>query len=217
MTFGAEIWGPPLIQAAASIGGGLLSKGGNSETKQQRTARKTADDLLASIKGDGPFSGLFQTDENAFNKSFVEPAQARFRNQIAPQIQQQYIASGQQGNTGLDDQLLRAGVDLDQLLNENYLKFQQGGQDRMANALNGIVGMGAGAPNPMSTGQALQQSTAGYLSSPAFSDSLKDIFKTQPQQQQPQSPFPTTGQSPPPKGFARDWSNWNLGDSRWGQ
>lgn len=216
MTFGAEIWGPPLVAAAASTAGGLLSKGGNKETKQQRTARKTADELLASIKGNGPFSGLFQTDENAFNKSFVEPAQARFRNQIAPQIQQQYIASGQQGGTGLDDQLLRAGVDLDQLLNENYLKFQQGGQDRMSNALNSIVGMGSGAANPMSTSEALGQSTAGFLSSDPFQTFTKDIFKN-PTQQQPQSPFPTTGQAPPPKGFARDWSNWNLGDSRWGQ
>lgn len=214
MTFAAAI--PSLISAAASIGGGLLSRGGNKETKQQRTARRTADELLASIKGEGPFSNLFQTDENAFNKSFVEPAQARFRNQISPQIQQQYIASGQQGNTGLDDQLLRAGVELDQLLNESYLKFQQGGQDRMSQALNSIVGMGAGAPRPTSAMDALGQSTAGYLSSDAFSDTLKDVFKTPPQQQQ-QTPFPQPAQSPPPKGFARDWSNWNLGDPRWRQ
>lgn len=218
MTFGAEIWGPPLVAAAASTAGSLLSKGGNKETKQQRTSRKTADELLASIKGDGPFSGLFQTDENAFNKSFVEPAQARFRNQIAPQIQQQYIASGQQGGTGLDDQLLRAGVDLDQLLNENYLKFQQGGQDRMSNTLNGIVGMGAGAPNQMSNSEAFSQGVSGFLTSDPFQTFTKDIFKN-PQQQQ--SPFPMQNQgTPPPKGFAKDWQSWNnapLGDPRWGQ
>lgn len=217
MTFGAEIWGPPLASAVASIGSGLLTKGGNTETKRQKQSRRVADELLASIKGDGPYSSLFNADESAFQKSFVEPAMSRFRNQIAPQIQQQYIASGQQRGTGLDDQLLRAGVELDQLLNENYLKFQQGAQDRMGNTLNAIVGQSAGAPNPMSAMEALGQSTAGYLTSPDFGGTLKDIFKsssqqqTQTPQQQP-SPLP-----PPPKGFARDWSQWGLGDPRWRQ
>src|SRR5688572_31554021 len=52
--------------------------------------------------GQGEFSDLFNFDQDLFTKSFIEPAQAKFRNQIAPQIQQQYIASGQQRGTGLD-------------------------------------------------------------------------------------------------------------------
>jgi hypothetical protein len=216
MTFGAEIWGPPLASAVASIGSGLLNKGGNSETKRQKQSRRVADELLASIKGKGPYSSLFNADESVFQKSFIDPAMSRFRNQIAPQIQQQYIAGGQQRGTGLDDQLLRAGVELDQLLNENYLKFQQNAQDRMGNTLNAIVGQSAGAPKPMSALDALGQSTAGYLTSPDFVGTLKDIFKSSSQQQnqapmQQPSPLP-----PPPKGFARDWSQWGLGDPRWG-
>ena len=206
---------PAAISAAGSIAGGFLSKPDNQETKRQKQSRKVADELISSLKGDGPFSNLFNLDEDAFQKSYVDPAKSMFKNQIAPQIQQQYIASGQQRNTGLDDQLLRAGVDLDQLLNQEYMKWQQAGNDRAMNSINGIIGQNAGAPNPMSTGQALGQSTAGWLSSPAFADFVKDSSNyfnpNQPQQQQ--NPFP----SPAPKGFAQDWSSWGLGDKRWGQ
>jgi hypothetical protein len=171
---------PAAIQAAATIGSGLLaSKGqGSSETKMQRTQRKLVDSLLASLNGTGPYSDLFATDENAFNRSIVEPAQARFRNQIAPQIQQQYIASGQQRGTGLDDQLLRAGVDLDSMINEQYLTYQNQGKDRMQNMLNNILGQGAGAPNTPSTGQSLASAGAGYLSSDSFSKMLPDLSKS---------------------------------------
>lgn len=211
MTFGAEIWGPALISAAGSIGGGLLSRPSNKETKQQKMSRKVAEELVASLKGNGPYSDLFQRDENAFQKSFVEPSLSRFRNQIAPQIRQQYIATGQQGNSGLEDQLLRAGVDLDQMLNEKYLAFQQGGQDRMSNALNSVLGAGPGAARQMSSGEALGQSVGGYLSSPAFGDAVKGIFGQQPQAQQAMPARPTQT----PKGFAPDWQDWQLGDQRW--
>jgi len=96
MTFGAEIWGPALISAAGSIGGGWLSGKGNAnkETKTQKTKRKLVDKLIASLDGAGPYSDLYNFDQDLFNKSFIEPAKAKFRNEIAPQIQQQYIASG---------------------------------------------------------------------------------------------------------------------------
>lgn len=190
------------IGAAGSIAGGLLSKSGNQETKMQRTQRKLIDELLSSLNGNGKYSDLFSTDENAFQKSFVDPAKSMFNNQIAPQIQQQYIASGQQRGTGLDDQLLRAGVDLDQLLNQNYLQFQNQGKDRMSNALNAAVGVGPGAPNSMSNMDALKQSSAGYLSSPAFSDAISDLMKNNNQQQQVQ--FANPYAPPPRKGFEQD-------------
>src|SRR3954471_24933150 len=111
MTFGAEIWGPPLISAAASAGASWLGGQGSApkETKMQKTQRKLVDQLIASLSGSGPFSDLFNSDESVFQKSFVDPAKSLFNNQIAPQIQQQFIASGQQRGSGLDDQLLRAG------------------------------------------------------------------------------------------------------------
>jgi len=166
-----------ITSAAGSIGGGYLAgRGAGKETKTQKTQRKLIDQLILSLGGNGPYSGLFQTDESAFQKSFVDPAKALFTNQIAPQIQQQYIAGGQQRGTGLDDQLLRAGVDLDQLLNRNYLQFQNQGKDRMQNTIGQILGGGSGGTQGMSPTQSLQNAGAAYLSSTGFSDELSGLF-----------------------------------------
>lgn len=193
MTFGAEIWGPALIGAAGSIGGGLLSGSGvPKETKMQKTQRKLVDKLISSLDGNGPYSDLFAQDQNAFTKSFIEPAQALFRNKIAPQIQQQYIANGQQRGTGLDDTLTRAGVDLDALLNQHMYQFQQDALNRKQGTINSILGSGSGAQQQPSSGQNLMSSVAGFLGSDVFKDFTKDAFKTNPQ---PQSP-PRKGYEP---------------------
>lgn len=185
MTFGAEIWGPALIQAAGSVGSGYLAGRGaaGQETKMQKTQRKLVDKLIASLSGNGPYSDLFNTDENAFQKSFVEPAQAMFRNQIAPQIQQQYIANGQQRGTGLDDTLTRAGVDLDSLLNQHMYQFQQDALNRKQGTINSILGSGSGAPNSTSGGQDLMSGLSGYLSSSGFADTTANLFKKPPVEQ----------------------------------
>ena len=159
---------PALIGAAGSIGAGLLSRRRDQETKQQRLSRETTEELLASLRGEGAFSDLFNASDEAFQKSFVDPARQRFQSQTAPQIQQQFIAGGQQRGTGLDDTLTRAGVDLDTLLNQQFLSFQQGAQNRQGAALNAILGVGAGAPNEQTRGQALGESLGGFLSSDAF-------------------------------------------------
>jgi hypothetical protein len=175
MTYGAEIWGPPLIAAGASwlSGQGSASK----ETKMQKTQRKLVDQLLASLGGDGPFSNLFSSDENTFQKSFVEPAQKIFQNQIAPQIQQQYIASGQQRGTGLDDQLLRAGVDLDSLLNQHMYQFQNDALNRKQNSINSILGSGSGSENETTGGQDIMSGLSGYFNSSGFSNTFSNLFK----------------------------------------
>lgn len=188
MTFGAEIWGPALIQAAGSIGSGYLAGQGaaGQETKMQRTQRKLVDKLIASLSGEGPFSDLFKTDEGAFQKSFVEPAQAMFRNQIAPQIQQQYIANGQQRGTGLDDTLTRAGVDLDSLLNQHMYQFQQDALNRKQGTINSILGSGSGAPNSTTGGQDALSGLSGYLSSQGFADTTANLFKKTPETVKPE-------------------------------
>lgn len=216
MTFGAEIWGPALIGAAGSIGGGLLAGrgGANPETKMQKTQRKLVDQLLSSLKGNGPYKDLYNADENTFQKSFVEPAQARFRNQIAPQIQQQYIQSGQQRGTGLDDQLLRAGVDLDSLLNQQMYQFQNDAMNRKQGTINSILGSGSGAPNRPSAGQDVMSSLSGYLSSPGFADTASSLFKN-PQASTAPATAPNT--AAPRKGFEPEWKDWGLFDQRWRQ
>lgn len=175
MTFGAEFWGPPLVAAGASFlsGQGAAPK----ETKMQKTQRKLVDKLIASLQGDGPFSDLFAADDETFQRSFVEPAQSLFRNQIAPQIQQQYIASGQQRGTGLDDALTRAGVDLDAMLNQQMYQFKNDAINRRQGGINAILGSGSGAPNQQTGIQDILSGAGGYFSSPDFSNQFKDYFK----------------------------------------
>lgn len=202
------------LQAAGSIAGGVLSnKGAGRQSKMEKTKQSLVDQLLSSLNGQGPYSDLFNNDAEAFQKSFVDPAKSLFKNQIAPQIQQSYIANGQQGNTSLDDHLTRAGVDLDQLLNSQMYQFNQDSQNRKFNTIQGILGQGNGTPPGFSGGQALAQGTAGYLSGDAFQNSVKDIFSPQPQQQAP-NPF----RDQPRNGFSQDWRQWKdagIGDPRW--
>ena len=159
------------------------------------------DKLLGSLNGNGPYSDLFSYDEGAFQKSFVEPAMSRFKNQIAPQIQQQYIQSGQQRGTGLDDQLLRAGVDLDQLLNQYSYQAQESAKQRGAGAISNIFGV-QGAPAQQSFGQSAGQALGGYLASPAFGEAVKGFG--QPAAQAAAATALATPPEPTRKGFLPD-------------
>lgn len=193
------------LTAAGSVGGGMLAGSSPKETKIQKTKRHLIDKLLASINGEGPYSDLFATDEAAFQKSFVDPAKAMYKNQIAPQIQQAYIATGQHRGTGMEDQLLRAGVDLDQMLNQNYMAFQNQGKDRMTNMINSILSGDSGAPAGMSSPNNFQQGVGGFLSS----DSAKDLVKagTNYFSQNPAPTQPTTQATAPRRGYEAE-PNW---------
>ena len=172
---------PMLIMAAASAASAYgASKGSNKgPTKTQKSQQKLIDQLLASLQGQGPYSNLFDLDENAFQKSFVDPAKSMFQNQIAPQIQQSYIATGQQQGSGLQDSLTRAGVDLDQMLNQQYYQFQQDALNRKQNIMSNILGAGAGAPNQTSTAQDVMSGLSGYLASPGFAQSVAGMYSNQ--------------------------------------
>ena len=177
------------ITAAGSVGAAALSNKRPRETAVQKQKRSLVDDLLRSLKGEGSFNDVFDPNffalgDDAFQKSFIDPAKARFKNQIAPQIQQKFIAGGQQRGTGLDDTLTRAGVDLDQLLNENFLNFQQGQQELQAGAFNrqaaafgGILGGDAGVQGGRSSSEAARSGLGGFLASPSFSSSIDEILK----------------------------------------
>lgn len=204
-------------QAIGSIGGGYLAgRNAGKETPIDKRRKKLLDKLMASLEGSGPYADLYNFDENVFNKSFVEPAKAMFNNQIAPQIQQQYIASGQQRGTGLDDTLTRAGVDLNALLNQHMFEAQENAKNRKMSGINSALGVQSGQPDPNSGGQDLMQAGAGYLSSQSFSDSVADLKKQ----------FEASGSNnskpsgPPARpGYKADWrssqGDWQLGDKRW--
>jgi hypothetical protein len=165
-----------IIGGVSQIGGAALDSGKPKETATQEQRRNLVDELLSSLGGQGKFGDLFNLDEDAFQKSIVDPAKSRFENQIAPQIQQGFIASGQQRGTGLDDTLSRAGVDLDQLINEQFLSFQEGGRNRQAGALNAILGGPEGVQPGLSTSEKFRGAAGGFLGSDEFSSSISDIL-----------------------------------------
>lgn len=182
----------------------------SKETKSQKQKRHLVDDLLRSLKGKGSYSDLYKTDEGAFQKSFVDPAKSRFNNQIAPQIQQNYIANGQQRSTGLDDQLLRAGVDLDSILNQHYMEYYQQGQNRKQNAINSVLGVpsagnqGGYQAQPSASG-ALYEGGAAYLSSKEFGNSINGILD---EYGKNKTSGYGTDQFEPRKGYEADYSDY---------
>ena len=165
------------IGAAASVGGGYLaSSGTNKRTRTQKKNQRTIDDILAGIQGEGPYANLYQMDENAFQKSYVEPAKAMFENQIAPQIQQSYIANGMQGNTGMQDTLTRAGVDLDQLLNSAYMDYMQNALNRKQSGINQVLNADVGGQK-MSQSDRWNQALGGYLTEQGGQMAAQNIGK----------------------------------------
>tara|TARA_R110000868_G_scaffold175798_1_gene413016 strand:+ start:213 stop:812 length:600 start_codon:yes stop_codon:yes gene_type:complete len=179
------------ISALGSVAGGLLQKKKPRQSKLEKQKGQLVDDLLASLKGGGQYSDLFNMDDAAFQKAFVDPAKSRFNNQIAPQIQQSYIASGQQRGTGLDDTLTRAGVDMDQLLNQEYMKYQQGAQNNQMNTLNSILNSSGGQQPGYTTGEQLREGAAGYLTGGGFESNMNSILQAY--NQKPNAPQPYTG------------------------
>jgi len=182
---------PMIISALISAGQGAL---GASSTRSQRKAQGEADkpyadfqnrknnlidELLASLEGNGKYSSLFETDEDAFQKSFVDPAKSMFKNQIAPQIQQGTIASGLQDSSNLTDQLSRAGIDMDQMLNQSFMDFQNQGKDRALNTINSIFGAGAPAQQtaPETPESSLYKAGGQFLAGDPFNDFLASLGK----------------------------------------
>jgi hypothetical protein len=200
----------PIISGGAAALGGLFGKKENQETKTQKKQRELVDQLIGSLNGQGPYASLFNANPEDFERSFAGPARARFKNQTAPQIQQSYIAGGQQRSTGLEDTLARAGVDMEQLLNEHYQNYQQGAQNRSANAIGNILGQGAGAPNAQSGANAATQGLGGYLSGQGFGSDLEGILSSFGQPKKPPGADSLIDTfAPPRKGFERDQATYN--------
>ena len=167
---------PSILGLGGSLGGGALARQKTQETPIQKQQRQLIDELLASIGGQGQYSNLFNMDDEAFQRSYVDPMKRMFNTQIAPQIQQSYIQSGQQRGTGMENALTRAGVDLDSMINQYYSQAMENAQNRQMNALSGIMGMGAGATPGQSMGQAMGQGITGFLSGEGFPKSMDTLL-----------------------------------------
>lgn len=211
-TTGASIgsfFGPVGTTAGGLLGGiGGWLFGGNkksSETEIQKKQRELVDQLIASLNGNGPYSGLFQANEADFNKSFREPALANFKNRTAPAIQQAYVGGqyGQQrGGTGIEDSLARAGVDMDQMLNQSWAQYQQAAQDRQANAISGILNQGPGAPQA-------QSPSSQYFGSESLGNDINQILKSFNDRRYNQTDSLTDRFEPVRKGFEQDQQVYN--------
>lgn len=165
-----------LAGAGASTLGGVFSRQQPSMTPMQKKQSSIIDEILQGVKGQGQFADLFNADEAAFQRSIVDPSMSRFRNQIAPQIQQSYIQSGQQRGSGLEDTLARAGVDLNALIDQQYGQFQQNAQNRQLNALNTVLGAGPGVGSGQGAGSAAGQAFSGWLTSPGAEKGFASVF-----------------------------------------
>lgn len=176
------------IQAAGSVASGMMANQQPEpqkihETKTERTRRKLLDELIGSLRtGEGKYGDLFSMDDEAFQKAYVDPAQSRFKNQIAPAIQQKFIGSGDYGGNALNDSLLRAGVDMDMLLNEQYGNFRDNALNRKTNLLQSALGSNTGQPTTSgggySSGQAAQIGASSYLGSEGFSKSIDKVLES---------------------------------------
>jgi hypothetical protein len=95
----------------------------------------------------------------------------------------------------MEDTLARAGVDLDQMLNQQYMGFQEKGQDRMMQMIQQVLGAGSGAQPSQTYGSAIGESAGGYLASEGFRDFLSQSTKML------QDRFSTTQQEERRRGF----------------
>jgi len=176
---------PALIGAAGSIAGGYMGRRKEQTIPKRETAIQGMKEnllkkLLGSLEGQGQFAGLFNRDEDTFQKSFVEPSMNRFKNQIAPQIQQSFIGSGQEGSSSMEDMLARAGVGMNDQLNQQYAQYKQGGEQNVMNMINQILGADKGALEEytlpgQSGSEGIGQGLQGYLGSSGFGESMKTM------------------------------------------
>jgi hypothetical protein len=161
-----------LVSALSTIAGSTF--GGQGPSTQQKRHDKVTNELLQGLRGEGEFADLFADDYDAFQKSFVEPAQQRFKDVTAPNIQQSFIASGQQRGTGLDDSLTRAGVDMDTLLNQQYADFQERGKNRRFQGVGQVLNQGLQGQSQPQGG--FGQAATGFASSTQGQDLLVKIL-----------------------------------------
>jgi len=160
-----------LVQAILPLIGGMMSRRG--PTQGESRDQNTINELMQSMQGNGQYSDMFNMDYDAYKKSYVDPAMSEFKNVIAPGIQQEYIASGQQRGTGMEDTLSRAGVDMQQNLNKNYADMQNQSMDRKYKGIFGTLGQGQGAPPQGGFGQ----TAGGFLQSNSANDMMSEIMK----------------------------------------
>lgn len=191
---GFAIGGP--VGAAVGGGVGLLTGFLSKKKKKKSKSISTLDpqqqqlynEYIASLRGEGPYSSLFNYDAEGANTNFDmnvgRPAYRKFEENVIPGITGQF-RKGNIGNSSYTGEALsRAGRDvqenLDALRSDMQFQGQQNANTNKQNAINSILNMQTTArekPGPQ------QPSTIDQILNsvgPAASEVLADYFKNKP-------------------------------------
>lgn len=127
-------------QLLGGIGAGLLDRKTSGPTALQKQQRQTIDQILQGVQGQGPYASAFGGGGmDAFERGVVQPSLQRFENQIAPQIQQSFIAGGQAGGSGLQNALTQAGVNLNSLIDQQLINYMNNQQQAQRSGISSIL------------------------------------------------------------------------------
>lgn len=144
---------PGIGTAVGALGGGLLGLFGSKKKKPKKPkiyntldpqAQELYNDYVASIRGQGSMSGMFNYDPEAaninFDRNVSRPAYRNFQENVIPSITGQFRSGGIGNSTYTGEALSRHGRDIQESLNAartnmHYQGMQQANQNKL-NAIN---------------------------------------------------------------------------------
>lgn len=152
-----SMFGPWGTAAGAIIGGaaGLFGSGKKKKKKPKRIStldpqqQALYDDYVASIRGEGSFSDMYNFDAEGYNKVFDQtigrPAYRNFEENIIPGITGQFRSNNLMNSSYTGEALGRAGrnvqENLDAQRSSNIFQGQQQANVNKQNAVNNILNM----------------------------------------------------------------------------
>lgn len=154
-SIGAQFGGGPGAAIGGALGGiaGLFGKTKKRKPKRVSTLdpqqQGLYNDYVGSLRGQGPFSDMYNFDANQANQVFdantARPAYRGFQENIIPQITGQFRGNNLMNSSYTGDALARRGRDvqenLDALRMQNQFAGQQQSQANRQNAIQNILGM----------------------------------------------------------------------------
>lgn len=144
--------------AIGGIAGGLGGLFGGGRKKKKKPKRLSSldpqqqalyNDYIKSIRGNGPFSDLYDYDAQGANDNFDQnvsrPAYRNFNENIVPSITGQFRSQGLGNSTYAGEALSRTGRDIQENLDaqRSNMQFQgqQGSNANKQNAINSALGL----------------------------------------------------------------------------
>lgn len=138
-----------------AIGGGILGLFGGKKNKKKKLStfdenqEKLYKDYTDSLRGEGPFSDLYNFDSDqandVFDQTIGNPAIRNYKEKIVPGITGQFRGKNLQNSSYLGQSLANSGRDVQEGLDAQRAKYQfegqQGAQNRKANGINSVLNM----------------------------------------------------------------------------